>query len=319
MSRLLAPLLVLCACAGEPSVTAPAPLADVEDAFALAGEFALPDRAAQTWSDMQNVYHLSENIVSGGEPLSAASFERLDAWGVRTVISVDGKAPDAARAAAHGMQVVHVPIRYSGLSEEQVLQLSKSFRELEPPFYVHCFHGRHRGPAAAALGRLVLDGAPRERVIAEMRQWCGTSPKYAGLFHSLATLPVPDAADTAAFGFDFHAAAPYDGLRDAMAAITRSYENLELLAEGGFAPDAEHPDLVPVEEAKQVVAGFEACVDLGEVQMGPKDHLAWMEESLVEARTLLAALEARDAAAADAALGELSATCAACHRAYRNK
>jgi len=319
MLRTLVPPLLLCACAGDPSVDVPTPLAGVEDAFELAGEVVLPDRAARAWSDQQNVYRLSENVISGGEPLSPAAFARLAAWGVRTVVSVDGKAPDAASAAEHGMRVVHVPIRYSGLGEEQVLHLSKSFRELEPPFYVHCFHGQHRGPAAAALGRLVLDGAPRQRVIAEMRQWCGTSPKYAGLFHSLATVPVPDVARTAAHEFGFPAAATFDGMRDTMAAITRGFESLELLADGGFAPDAEHPDLVPAEEAKQVVAGFVALVGLAEVRTGPADQVRWMGEALAESRALLAALEANDAAGADTALGELSATCAACHRAYRNR
>lgn len=319
MLRPLVPLLLLCACAGDPSTEVPSPLVGVEDAFELAGEVPLPDRAARAWSDLQNVYELSERVISGGEPLSPAAFARLASWGVRTVVSVDGKAPDAAGAAAHGIRVVHVPIRYSGLDEEQTLQLTKTFRELGAPFYVHCFHGQHRGPAAAALGRLVLDGAPRERVLAEMRQWCGTSPKYGGLFDSLATLTVPAPARTASYAFDFPAAAPFDGMRDAMAAITRSYENLEFLADGGFAPDAEHPDLVPVEEAKQVVAGLEACVDLEEVRTGPADQARWMAEALAESRALLAALEARDAARADTALGELSATCAACHRGYRNR
>ena len=72
----------------------------------------------------------------------------------------------------------------------------KTFRELDGPFYVHCFHGKHRGPAAAAaLGRIAVDGVPREQAIAEMRQWCGTSEKYEGLYRTIAEVLRPDAED----------------------------------------------------------------------------------------------------------------------------
>ncbi|MHC4820557.1 MAG: hypothetical protein ACYTDX_02405, partial [Planctomycetota bacterium] len=174
---LLAAALLLSACATEEEAAPPpsdsaraaAPIDLTGTAFDAAGLRALPEREPQNWDDLHNVYKLSDNIVTGGEPLTPAALERLAAMGVKVVLSVDGKAPDVETAKRLGMRYVHVPIQYSGISYAERVKIAKTFRELEGPFYVHCFHGKHRGPAAAALGRVVLDGCSREDAIAEMR------------------------------------------------------------------------------------------------------------------------------------------------------
>lgn len=311
-------LLLLTACTADPVMPSASPLELAKGAYEAAGDLRLPDRAAEDWPDLENVFHLSEQVHSGGEPLGDRAFARLAAWGVRTVISVDGSAPDHGSARAHGMQTVHIPIQYRGLSNQNVTELVKTFRELEGPFYVHCFHGRHRGPAAAAIGRIVLDGASREQVIAEMRQWCGTSPSYEGLFRCVATTAIPSGATTAEAPFDFPAAATPDNLQSWMASITRSYEYLESRASAGFTSDPAHPDLDPTREARRVSQGFEACLALEEVRSGSPDHLRQMRGALASSKALLAAIEAGDPVRADGALGTLSGNCSACHRAYRN-
>ena len=49
----------------------------------------------------------------------------------------------------------------AGINEDEIAMIAKTFREVEGPFYVHCYHGKHRGPAAAAIGRVALDGLGR--------------------------------------------------------------------------------------------------------------------------------------------------------------
>ena len=318
MHRLAPLLLLLTACTADPVMPSATPLDLAGSAYEAAGSLRLSDRAAEDWPDLENVFHLSGQIHSGGEPLGERAFARLAAWGVRTVISVDGGAPDHGTARAHGMQTVHIPVQYRGLSGQRMAELVKAFRQLEGPFYVHCFHGRHRGPAAAAIGRIVLDGAPREQVIAEMRQWCGTSPSYESLFRCVATGAIPDEASSEAYPFDFpHTAAP-DNLQSWMASITRSYEYLEGRASAGFVPDPDHPDLDPVREARRVSQAFEACLSLEEVRVSPPDHMRRMRGALASSRALLAAIEGGDPVRADGALGTLSGNCSACHRVYRN-
>ncbi|MHC5022009.1 MAG: protein-tyrosine phosphatase family protein [Planctomycetota bacterium] len=156
-----------------------------DDAYALAEQAPAPELEVQEFPGLHNVIQLSETIWSGSEPHGEAALKKLSELGIKTILSVDGKVPDAATAGKYGMRYVHVPIRYSGIKLGELKKIAKSFRELEAPFFVHCFHGRHRGPAGAMVGRLALDGATREQALAEMRL-CGTASKYRGLYGTIA-------------------------------------------------------------------------------------------------------------------------------------
>lgn len=108
--------------------------------LALALATTLPAREPTGTSDLHNLFERSANVISGSEPHG------------------------------DGMRCVHIPTAYKGLTSEEVEQLAKTYRECEAPFDTHCFHGKYRGPAAAEIGRIVLDGISREQAIAEMRQ-----------------------------------------------------------------------------------------------------------------------------------------------------
>ncbi len=320
----LVPLLFLFQACNS-SVDAPGPeRAEVKDAYELAGTLELPAVAPEERDDLHNVFALSESIISGGEPHSDEALAHLAGMGVKTIVSVDGKVPDAEAAKRHGLRYVHVPIRYSGISEDELLALAKTFRELEVPFYVHCFHGRHRGPAAAAVGRLVCDGVSRERAVAEMRQWCGTSGSYTGLYEVVASRPLPSAEETAAFAWDFPEADPMEGFRESMVEVTRAHDNLKALAARDWEPDPEHPDLDALNEAEILVGLFRRGAELEEVQAQPEDYRRWMAESVQAGESLVEGLRASRGgdgvagARAREALERISGSCQACHRAYRN-
>ena len=310
-----------------------APMDLTGTAYEAAARVELPALNPSEGPGLHHVFELSENIISGAEPGGAEALEQIASWGVRTILSVDGKAPDAETAAALGMRYVHVPIEYSGIHEGELLKISKTFRELEGPFYVHCFHGKHRGPAAAAVGRVVLDGVPRERAIAEMRQWCATASKYEGLYSTVATAHIPTADESAAFAFGFDAAHSFDGLRGAMVEMTRKWDLIKAARARNWQPDAEHPDVVPREEAVQLHQLLEACSELESTRAWPDDFRAWLEDGRSGSEQLAQALQERarlnDAAPADPELGEAIAradaafarvkqSCAACHAAYRD-
>jgi len=54
------------------------------------------------------------------------------------------------------MRYIHVPIAYSGLSREQEIRIASAISGAEGPLYLHCHHGKHRGPAAAATALVCL-------------------------------------------------------------------------------------------------------------------------------------------------------------------
>ena len=326
------------ACAGAPESTpeaspevrrevASAPLALSGSAYDAAGQVDLPKVAAGEYEGLHNVFQLSDSIISGGEPEDEVALEQLSAWGVRTILSVDGKEPDRAEAERLGMRYVHVPIQYSGITSDEVTRISKAFRELEGPFYVHCFHGRHRGPAAAALGRIVIDGVEREQAIAEMRQWCATSSKYEGLYAAVATTPVPSAGATERLEFDFDAINSFDGIRAAMIPMPRHWDQVKAAADREWALDPEHPDLVPVREVLQVRQILDACAELPETQTYADDFREFLDQGRTGAADLIEALEAGAAGQlpdevwrqrAALAVGQVQASCTDCHASYRD-
>jgi hypothetical protein len=237
---------------------------------------------------------------------------------------VDGKTPDAEAAAELGMRYVHVPIQYRGITPDELLKISKTFREAEGPFYVHCFHGKHRGPAAAAVGRLVLDGAPREQAIAEMRQWCGTSGKYEGLYRTVASTAMPTAEQSADLDWELASAQEFDGIRDLMIRISRHFDNVEGMAKRDWTVNPDHPDVDPANEAAILRGLFEMARELPEVAEAPADYRSWIDDAvdgsvqLREAWSTRQEGQSEDASGSAAAFAALKASCTACHTDYRN-
>jgi len=99
---------------------------------------------------LPNAVHVHAKVISGGQPDGEAAFQELHRLGVKTVISVDGAAPDLELAKKYGLRYVHLPHGYDGIPEPRVQELAKAVRDLEGPIYIHCHHGKHRSPAAAA-------------------------------------------------------------------------------------------------------------------------------------------------------------------------
>lgn len=293
-------LLLLLGCGSAPeersvvrSAEGPTPAAPLllqGSAYEAAGRVDLPAVAPTEAPGLHHVFALSENIISGAEPEGSEALATIASWGVRTLVSVDGKAPDAEVAAGLGMRYVHVPIQYAGITEDEVLRIAKTFRELPGPFYVHCYHGKHRGPAAAAIGRVVLDGVPRDRAIAEMRQWCTTSSKYEGLYATIATADLPTSAATARYDYSFEAAHSFEGTRACMVEMTRKWDLIEASERLGWAADPEHPDVDVLQEAAQLHQLFEVCSDLEESRTYPDDYREWLESGRAGAEALVQAL-----------------------------
>jgi protein tyrosine phosphatase (PTP) superfamily phosphohydrolase (DUF442 family) len=291
-------------------------------AYAAAANTHLPEVDPEEHPSLHNLFQLGDHILSGSEPHDEEAFQILHQKGIRTILSVDGKEPDEKLAAKYGMKYVHVPIQYKGITDEEMAKITKTFRELEGPFFVHCFHGKHRGPAAAEVGRLVLDGISRETALAEMRR-CGTAESYEGLYTTIAYGTIPTESETSAMKWDFPAASPLDGIAGAMVLVSRADDHLKDLSKDGWQADPEHPDIDPVNEASKLASLFERSLAMEEVLLQPEDFRQWMADSKAQAtalRDILRDLKTGSASMeqADKAYKAMSKTCTACHEVYRN-
>ena len=131
-----------------------------------------------------NLIRVTKGVYVGGEPNGKASFERLAQLGVVTVVSVDGSTPRVDEAENAGMRYVHLPLGYEGVSELQAKTLAKAIAELPRPVYIHCHHGRHRAPAAAAIAAVGSGMIERADALALLRL-AGTAKRFRGVFDAV--------------------------------------------------------------------------------------------------------------------------------------
>lgn len=299
-----AALAVLVACAHDPAPRAVA-------------QTASPSRvpAPVEVEGIHNAYWLGPDVMSGSQPEGDVAFESLAEHGIRTLISVDGAAPDAEAAARHGIRTVHLPIGYDGITRERQLELLRVARDLEGPVFVHCHHGKHRGPAAASIIAMGAEGWTPEEANAAMKA-IGTAPEYAGLYACVADFAVPSAQDLDNADASFPSRTPVGDLAEAMVHVDERWESLKLAKAAGWKPLPDHPDVDPPHEALMLKETFREMARAdGKWPAGFLEESARMEKA---ASDLEAAIRAGDKAAADAAFGAGAASCKACHVDFRN-
>ena len=291
---------------------------------ALAADPVATDFRPLPLDGMENTFAVGKRLYSGSSPEGDAAFAALEKLGVRTIVSVDGAVPDAAGAQRHGIRYIHLPFGYDGIPSTNALRLAKAIATVDGPVYLHCHHGKHRGPAAVAIVCEALDGWKPEQAVAWMRA-AGTSTNYAGLYRSVAEFRAPTAAELAAVPAGFSPRAPTPALVDAMVRIDGHIDALDLARKAGFATPKEHPDLVPSGEALQLLELFREARRTGlGAGRGPKhdDGLARAEEAAGRLHDAIQSLDksrtAPSLAAAEKSLAALRQTCAACHKAERD-
>ncbi|MFI4897773.1 MAG: cytochrome c [Phycisphaerales bacterium JB059] len=266
---------------------------------------------------MHHVFEATPGVYSGAAPKGEEAFEALRTMGVRTIISVDGARPDVELAEARGLRYAHVPIGYDGVDAEATAQLARALRDAEGPVYVHCHHGKHRGPAAAAAGLIALGRIDADRGV-RLLEASGTSPAYPGLWASVRECGPLDAGEIEGAPAA-PAVAPVDGFVAGMAIIDRAWDNLKLCREAGWGAPSDHPDLAPASEAGIVAETLRRLNETAEVRDQPEDFVAMMLESQAQASRLEGLIVGgAERAEVETAFAELGATCKACHVVYRN-
>ncbi|MEK6258528.1 MAG: hypothetical protein AABP62_07890 [Planctomycetota bacterium] len=175
---------------------------------------------------LHNVYRLGDHLYSGSSPDDEEAFATLARLGVKTVISVDGATPDVEMARQFDLRYVHLPISYSSVPRETLVQLVRASRELPGPIYLHCHHGKHRGPAAAvSLWRCLDKSVSDEQAFATLKS-LGTADRYQGLYSSVKETVPPKAAELAASQASLPEVTPVPPLAKTMAEIDRMWDRV---------------------------------------------------------------------------------------------
>jgi hypothetical protein len=243
--------------------------------------------------------------------------------GIKTIVSVDGARPDAARAKKFGMRYVHLPIGYDGISQDQAMKLARAVRDLDGPIYIHCHHGKHRSPAAAAAIQICLDDKCTVAQAVDIMKRAGTDPRYKGLFAGPREIRRPTPAELAEVKVELREAAPIAAVAEMMVRIDMHWEQLSLIKNAGWKPPKGHPDLDPPHEALQLREGFRELARLPNVQKRPADFKRWLAEAEKAAHDLEEALREKakqpfSVNAAAKAYERSRALCSQCHAKFRD-
>jgi len=268
---------------------------------------------------VHNLAEIAPGLLRGAQPEGDASFALLAGLGVRTILSVDGSKPDVEGAARHGIRYIHVPIEYSGVTRREQVLIAAAAESAEGNLFVHCHHGKHRGPAASGICWMTLEGATGEQAAADMRA-AGTDPGYAGLYRDvLAFRPVTREELAGVTPADLPPVARTPDLVEAMVSIDGSFDRMKAVKAAGWRTPADMPDVTPAHEARILAERFREMGRLEEAKAKPADFRGWAEGAEKAAWDLESALQAGDGAAAGRALDRVGVSCKDCHGQYRNR
>jgi protein tyrosine phosphatase (PTP) superfamily phosphohydrolase (DUF442 family) len=289
------------------------------------GQAVTPRVEAKSMGDLaglRNVFSLGQGIFSGSSPLTEDDFAALKRLGVKNIVSVDGARPLADLARKHGMLYVHLPHGYDGIKPDLRLKLAKAAQILEPPIYVHCHHGKHRGPAAAAVMRMSRRdwGAAQAKAFLEM---AGTATNYAGLYEAVRSFRPPSERELGDTPSDFVEAAEVGGLVEIMVRVDAQWENLKTTRAAGYRTPPDHPDLKPANEAVILWELYREAQRLPEVESAAlRDKFKAAEAGAKEAERLLGVFAARPTpglrAELDRVFDGMGRACSSCHKEHRD-
>ena len=285
-------------------------------ASALAGEAAIQPISS---AHLENCFRLSSRVLSGAEPRGEAAFAELKRLGVTAIISVDGSKPDTAGARQQGLRYFHLPMGYGGATRSDALRLVKAAEVAGGTVYVHCHHGRHRGPAAAAILCRARENWDAGDALRWLKQ-AGTSSDYPGLFGLAASFRPPTAAELREVSPDLPESAAVAQMVQGMVEIDSRWDRLKDWQEPGDGA----PAIAPEQESLLLAEAFRELTRSAEASSRGPDFLACLKEAEEDAWSLHslfkggAELSPQGRAKADALLLRARQSCAACHKRYRN-
>lgn len=266
---------------------------------------------------IQNLFKLTDRVYSGSQPQGEAAFAALQKLGVKTVVSVDGTKPDVAGAARFGLRYVHLPVGYGGVAVSNAWLLAKAVDTSPGPVFVHCHHGKHRGPTAAALACVGVEGWTAEQALQWM-ELAGTATHYTGLYRSVRESRAPTRQELERLPADLPAMARVSGLADAMVKLDHELDGLKAIRSAGFRTPANQPDLSPANSSLLLWESLREILRLEEVRQRGEPFLAEMSKAESAAKGLHQLLRAAASEGAEPAFQAVVRACSSCHQAHRD-
>jgi hypothetical protein len=280
----------------------------------------LADENAKDLPGAHNVVAFGDGFYSGSVPEGDEGFATLQSMGIKTVISVDGSAPEVEKAKARGMRYIHLPIGYNGFDDVRKNELARATQDAlkRGPVYLHCHHGKHRSAGAAGTVGVSLGWLTPEQATARMLI-SGTAPDYTGLYACVANAAVVDPGVLSAVPANFPEISRPVGFVKSMVEIDEINEDLKSAEKAGWKAPADHPDLVPAAALGQMADHFRQLCELDAVKAKPADFVTRLRTEADQFTAMEEAmLKGADAKKLSEQFKAASVSCKDCHAKYRD-
>lgn len=305
--------------------------------FGISGTAMASDPSLQDFprpepvAGIENVWRINSNLLSGGDPVGESGLQLLKSKGVKTIVSVDGAAPLLEVSKRLGLRYVHIPIGYDGIPVDSQRLLSQAFAQLPKPIYVHCHHGKHRGPAAASImARFGLGWTPEQA--SKFMKLAGTSADYPGLYESVKQFEVATFKEVAAIKTPLPESVEVPALVDLMVQVDSRFDHLKawsaIILQGYGNGSKPSSKIDPVQEAVQLRELIRESSRLPECRDKPalfRESMSHLESDLSTWIETLKA-EGSSESLSDQTKSKLSAIlkssanrCVTCHRSFRDR
>lgn len=277
-------------------------------ALALCGAFAFGQEPSPApIPGIENLKLVTPQLLSGSQPESEEAFQELARRGVKVIVSVDGSRPDVELAHKYGLRYVHIPIGYDQIKPQSRADLVEATKPTSGIVYLHCHHGRHRGPAAAAYcgmarGQLTTDEAVKLLMAA------GTKADYTGLWDAVKKFELPQVKPG-----PLVETAEVEPLTTAMVHIDHSWAEIDRQIKVGKVDDWKkliHEALLLHEEFREVPRTAKLTDD---------DLKSLFQAAIQDTEGLHKAAEKQDLAVLKTASQKVALGCAACHTKHRDR
>jgi protein tyrosine phosphatase (PTP) superfamily phosphohydrolase (DUF442 family) len=278
----------------------------------------------RTWGETarsaryREFFAVTDSIYSGGSPETEEAFQALAKLGIKTIITVDGAKPNVELAHRFGFRYIHLPHGYDGIPKVTAVKLVKAAKTAGGPVFVHCHHGKHRGPAAVGVICQATANWSPQTAEAWLKR-AGTATDYDGLYRSVREFRPPSAEELANAPSDFPETAEVSAMVDTMVEIEQRWDRLKKLA-------AKSEDRAKMaSEAVLLWEQFREAQRLPESAQHGAEFQATMaksEKATLRLREVLAAHAASGATASPVdlrlALDSVARSCTRCHEAHRD-
>ncbi|AQT69662.1 Protein tyrosine/serine phosphatase [Anaerohalosphaera lusitana] len=135
------------------------------------------------------VVKYNDDLYRGGEILARAGIEKLQSYGVKTIITITPSEVEQRLAKDLGINLIEMPFENGAIPAETFTRYIETITSDKGPYYIHCHGGNHRAGALCAAYRVHKQDWSWQKAAIEFGQLGGSLQKDHAMIQSIKQTP----------------------------------------------------------------------------------------------------------------------------------